>query len=108
MTDRILLDIAGAEAQAAEMERQAAQTARDMVADARMDVRRLLEQATTDAELRMKERIAQRDQALAQAGQERLEQAQTRLEGFRRLAAERMEAAAASIVEGVVNAYGHR
>jgi vacuolar-type H+-ATPase subunit H len=108
MMDRILMDIAGAEAQAAELERQAAQTARDMVADARLEARRLLEQAATDAELRMKERIAQRDQALAQSGQVRLEQAQAELEGFRRQAAERMEAAAASIVEGVVNAYGHR
>lgn len=108
MTDRILMDIAGAEARAAELERQAAQAARDIVAQARQEARRALEQSTTDAEQRMKDQVVQHEQALAKAGQIKLETAEATLGDFRGKAMARMGAAVSIIVEGVVNAYGHR
>ena len=108
MTDRILMDIAGAEAQAAETERQAVLAARDAGAQARMDARRLIEQGATQAEQRTKDLLALREQELAKVGADRLREAETALEDFRCKAEERMNSAVVRIVEGVVNAYGHR
>ena len=108
MTDRILMDIAGAEAQAAETERLAVLAARDMVAQARADARRSLEQGADKAEQRAKEQLAVREQELSARGADRQRAAEAALEEFRRQAEARMDNAVARIVEGVVNAYGHR
>ena len=107
MTDRILLDIAETEAEAAEMEHRAGQEARELVLEARQFARHLFEEGLEIDEQHFSDAMSvirtNADTLLSQ----RLRESSLEVEAMGAQARERLDKAVSMIVEEIVGEYGH-
>lgn len=107
MTDRILLEIAETEAEAAEMERRAGLEAREQVLEAKQVARHLFEAGLETDEQQFSDAMsmirANADTVLSK----RLRESSLEVEAMVSQARERFDEAVSMIVEGIVGEYGH-